>query len=410
MHLLNTIPQRLDPGATPTFAGLIAPTLTSPASTNLTLAGGSSGASLVLGQGADGAVTISPAGTGDINLTAAGSGSFVYVNAGNPILFINETDQASDARLWGMQSEGGLFRLRAFNDALSSAVDTFAATRTGNLLIGTTSETGLTGAGGLKINSTTAGSAGAGALVVTGGLSAGNNGNASYFGGAVTVNGTITSTAGNNAGLFLSTTATTGYQYFAVNSTGAALRIGIENSAGAALVAGSSPYDTFIGTANATGLTLSTNGTNRLRIDSTGAATFAGAVTVGGKIQSSVSTATGYNQLYDTSGITTGRGAFAITSTGAGLAFGVEASVGGTSFTGSTAYASYFGTTTATPIHFVTNSVIRQTIDSAGAATFAGAVTIGNTVNTVSPTSPNRTITMVVNGVTLYLAAKTTND
>ena len=44
------------------------------------------------------------------------------------------------------------------------------------------------------------------------------------------------------------------------------------------------------------------------------------------------------------------------------------------------------------------------------AATFAGAVTIGNTVNTVSPTSPNRTVTMVVNGVTLYLAAKTTND
>ena len=43
-------------------------------------------------------------------------------------------------------------------------------------------------------------------------------------------------------------------------------------------------------------------------------------------------------------------------------------------------------------------------------ATFAGAVAIGNTVNTVSPTSPNRTVTMVVNGVTLYLAAKTTND
>ena len=49
-------------------------------------------------------------------------------------------------------------------------------------------------------------------------------------------------------------------------------------------------------------------------------------------------------------------------------------------------------------------------ITNAGAATFAGAVTIGNTVNTVSPTSPNRTITMVVNGVTLYIAAKTTND
>jgi hypothetical protein len=47
---------------------------------------------------------------------------------------------------------------------------------------------------------------------------------------------------------------------------------------------------------------------------------------------------------------------------------------------------------------------------SAGAATFAGAVAIANTVSSVSPTSPNRTITMVVGGVTLYIAAKTTND
>jgi len=45
-----------------------------------------------------------------------------------------------------------------------------------------------------------------------------------------------------------------------------------------------------------------------------------------------------------------------------------------------------------------------------GAATFAGAIAIGNTVNTVSPTSPNRTITMVIGGVTYYLHAKTTND
>jgi len=45
-----------------------------------------------------------------------------------------------------------------------------------------------------------------------------------------------------------------------------------------------------------------------------------------------------------------------------------------------------------------------------GAATFSGAIAIGNTVNTVSPTSPNRTITMVIGGVTYYLHAKTTND
>ena len=40
----------------------------------------------------------------------------------------------------------------------------------------------------------------------------------------------------------------------------------------------------------------------------------------------------------------------------------------------------------------------------------AGDIKIGNTLNSVSPTAPNRTITMVVGGVTVYIAAKTTND
>ena len=46
----------------------------------------------------------------------------------------------------------------------------------------------------------------------------------------------------------------------------------------------------------------------------------------------------------------------------------------------------------------------------AGALSSTGALAIGNTVNTVSPTSPNRTITMVIGGTTYYLHAKTTND
>lgn len=37
-------------------------------------------------------------------------------------------------------------------------------------------------------------------------------------------------------------------------------------------------------------------------------------------------------------------------------------------------------------------------------------VQIGNVVSAVNPTSPNRTVTIVVNGTTLYLSAKTTND
>ena len=77
-----------------------------------------------------------------------------------------------------------------------------------------------------------------------------------------------------------------------------------------------------------------------------------------------------------------------ISSTTAGASNAGALVVQGGISAGNTGAASYFG----------------------GAATFAGAVTVGNTVNTVSPTSPNRTITMVVGGVTLYIAAKTTND
>jgi hypothetical protein len=306
----------------PTLTTPISATLTSPAGIDLTLAGGSSGASLLLGQGANGAVTITPAGTGDINLTAATSGSFVYVNAGNPILFINETDQSADARLWGMQSEGGLFRLRAFNDALSSAVDTFAATRTGNLLIGTTDTTGLTGAGGLKIASSTAGASNAGALVVTGGLSAGNNGNASYFGGAVTVNG-----AGRFVNAFNNTAGGYSTGFSAGGNDGGATTRGVS----LAFIDGSAYHNW---------------------------ASYSGYLTLGA-----------------------GTTEFGIMST---TANGLAPDADGT--------------------------MLFKIQRATGAATFAGAVTIGNTVNTVSPTSPNRTITMVVNGVTLYLAAKTTND
>lgn len=45
-----------------------------------------------------------------------------------------------------------------------------------------------------------------------------------------------------------------------------------------------------------------------------------------------------------------------------------------------------------------------------GTANILGALSIGNTVNSVSPTAPDRTITIVVGGTTYYLHAKTTND
>jgi hypothetical protein len=59
----------------------------------------------------------------------------------------------------------------------------------------------------------------------------------------------------------------------------------------------------------------------------------------------------------------------------------------------------------------VLNDTVTITGGGAGATTaFDGPITIKNTVNVVSPTSPNRTVTMSINGTTYYLAAKTTND
>ena len=85
MHLLNALPQRLDPGATPTFAGLISATLTAPASTNLTLTSGLVGTNkvnfpdtLTASSSTAGAVTIGN-GTAATNVAIGGG----KVNIGN---------------------------------------------------------------------------------------------------------------------------------------------------------------------------------------------------------------------------------------------------------------------------------------------------------------------------------------
>jgi hypothetical protein len=181
---------------------------------------------------------------------------------------------------------------------------------------------------------------------------------------------TVTMSAGKAtliAGATYSAINTGAFSKFANDQTGSNLRVGA-NGAGAILQ----------GAYNDGAATLQINPfTGDVVFGATGATVTlaSGAITATGKIRSVPTSATGYNQLYDTSGITTGRGAFAITSTGAGLAFGIESSVGGTSFAGSAAYSSYFGTSNATSVYIITNGVIRQTIDgSTGNATFAGSV------------------------------------
>jgi hypothetical protein len=89
-------------------------------------------------------------------------------------------------------------------------------------------------------------------------------------------------------------------------------------------------------------------------------------------------------------------------------------SAGATAINFGTAGNGFYGNTNT--LFFVSNGTTALTLNSVQDATFAGGVTvtgelqIGNTVNTVTPTLPNRTITMVIGGTTYYIHAKTTND
>ena len=293
--------------AAPAFlTSVTTPSLTSPAGIDLTLAGGSSGASLVLGQGVNGKVSANPKGTGyfAVNESGANSSTFqTYLYGANALALV------------GVGADTTKGYIAAYLTAGFASAPLVLQSTGSNVLIGGTTD--ITGSGGLKIFGTTAGSAGAGALVVAGGISVGNTGSAaSYFGGAVTVASDLTVSSNITA-----------------NSTGSA--VGNFNSTAAAGAA-----VRFL----QSGATTSYVGSSKYAISNSHTTSDLGLATVAGNI------------------------------------------------------------------YLAPSGTVALTLATTGAATFAGAVTIGNTVNTVSPTSPNRTVTMVVNGVTLYLAAKTTND
>jgi len=173
-------------------------------------------------------------------------------------------------------------------------------------------------------------------------------GAASYIGGALTVNG---------AGTFSSDILITGGDRTFYTNQGLA-QFGTTGAHDARIIAGGGIAATFAPT--------------------TFAATFAGAVTVAGNLT--------------VNGGTTASGQIGLNGT-----HGVE-------IWGKAGTTSSFILYNNAGASVLTNPINTTT------ATFAGEVAIANTVSSVSPTSPNRTITMVVGGVTLYIAAKTTND
>ena len=155
------------------------PSLTSPASTNLTLAGGAGNSSIIL----------TPAGTGNVGI---GTTSPSYRLS---LLANTSTTVGTQTAIEIISSDG--LTLQAGQTLIAAQIDsatpgdrgtalTFSTARQG---VGLTENFRIASTGTVSIASSTAGSASAGALVVTGGLATGA---ASYFGGAVTASNGIT--------------------------------------------------------------------------------------------------------------------------------------------------------------------------------------------------------------------------
>jgi hypothetical protein len=273
----------------------------------------------------------------------------------------------------------------------------------GNTLIGGTTD--ITGSGGLKVFGTTAStSTTTGALQVAGGVG---------VAGAVWSGGFVSSTTatglnltGSNASIEIGAVGATNTPYIDFHSS-----------------ASSTDYDTRLIASSGT----SGNGAGVLTI-LTGTLASAAGITFT-NTTASTSTTTGALQVAGGVGI---GGNLHIGGTTIGLVHNTTISGGGgvgplkmecTADAGSTVISA--GTTSgyvsqvivnarsnASPgIRFSTRNTERMVIaDATGDATFNGAIAIGNTVNTVTATLPNRTITMVIGGTTYYIHAKTTND
>jgi hypothetical protein len=275
-----------------------ASSLTAPATTALTLAGGSTGASLVLGQGTSGAATLTSPGNPNVTTTGNNPISFQVYPAGtgsSAALSVFNNSSLGSAQYGQLSSaqNGGSPEFRVITGAnagitpalvFSPGGEKARLTSTGNLLIGTTTDaTSL--AGGLVVNGSGAGatssSTSTGALRVTGGVG---------VSGAMNVGSTVT--AGGNVILAQGT-------YVLLNGA-ADLNSSLVRLAGNTIL--SAGGDVILKSSGATVLT----GT------STGAATFAGAVSLS-TAGTTVSIKSGANAAAGT--VTLVGGAGTITST-----------------------------------------------------------------------------------------------
>ena len=238
--------------------------------------------------------------------------------------------------------------------------DLYFATRSSTVDVAPTERMRIAATGTVSIASTTASSSAiTGALQVAGGIGAGA---ASVFTNSLIVSGT--------SPVVLRSTGTTDVSVSAISTDAdSSAFLYVQNDARQwTMRVNGLDSDKF-------NIRDSTAGADRLTIDSAGAATFSGAVTAG---------AAAFDRLGLNSNpintVSTAQSFARFQSTGADFYTGTESNTPGGFFPSSTAYAAVLYNSAATPMHFYTSGVLRATISAAGAATFAGDVTVSGTL------------------------------
>jgi hypothetical protein len=403
-----------------------ASSLTAPAATALTLAGGSTGASLVLGQGTNADATIAYKGTGKVAFNrwvAASATAPAALAAGSGAIYFQANGSVAGTQDTWVFDTG--FTDQSYRFKVAGTDKMVIAANTGNLLIGTTTD--ITGTGGLHVAGTsTASTTTSGALRVGSnvGLS-GNAGGASYFGGDILA-GQSTATNGirvsasaiaGESSIFLrdtgtitsATAALTGTQSYTILNapTGGTLYLRRGNDSAAGL--------TFNGTTAAfgSGAIVTVANTTASTNTTSGALVVTGGVGVGGamNVGSTVRATTSANSLAGTviaTNANAGTNAGSVFSASNGTASGWF----GISGTGYTTYgiqtANSVGIYTDQSIFIASDNpsgrvkigvgsgipvvgdfsstglAVTGTLSTTGAATFAGAVSLSTAGTTIS--------------------------
>jgi len=278
--------RKIDASAPSFKTSVTSPSVVAPATTNLTLAGGTSGASLVLGQGAAATATLTVNNVAGFTVTKATGNAYLNVTRAS-----KATGQAAVSLVGGTGGVDWILYQNANSDDLDffgNSANRVRMTSTGNLLIGTTTD--ITGAGNLAVagGTVTAGAA-ATNLTLSGGASGaslmlgqGTSGNINLTpkgAGSVTVNSTVSA----DAEKFLDF----------VNGAGTQARIGVIND-GVATLRGQMQFYTNDGTTLAEKMRLTRTG--NLLIGGTTDITGSGGLKVYGTTAAS-STTTGALQV-----------------------------------------------------------------------------------------------------------------